>query len=552
MPINDVQITNKQHAVPQNIMDVEFKIIGDLTMRQFFYLMAFGGMAYGVFAFVDNIFRLPLIMLLALMGIALAFVPLEERGLDQWIINFFRAVYTSNQSVWRKTPEIAPAFNFQNLNVVKHELITLAPANSRRKLEEFLEVQKTQVERDPLDMQEGEYIKMVRDAFYNEGATAHSSTAVAVEPEISTEPQISLTPEIPIEEPIQPIQQQTRPEKPETEPKIIITPPTIKEAVKEKQPDVKPVEQPQPQVQIQPKPVTQQIKLKRPTVDPLTPITPDQHSGRKFTNLLPEQGELILPIRGELVLQSSEEEQIEDDIEKKAEQLKKLLEQIKKEEGIETSPMPQKRQIDTPQIPQPAPMKQATQSQDPVVPVHDDTQIALKKLQEENLRLTQQIERLRQEITRTQTPQEKTQKIATLQKLQEEKTKTTKNYSVIKESIQDLKEKVFVRNAIQEPAIDEVSTGSQKSNIVSGTVYDPDHRALDGLILIIKDERGEAKRAIKTNQLGRFTISNPLTNGRYTIETDKSNKTDLFFDIMEVTATGEVLKEIEIVGRRKA
>ncbi|KKU57584.1 MAG: hypothetical protein UX79_C0008G0018, partial [candidate division WWE3 bacterium GW2011_GWB1_47_11] len=35
MPIKDELKINKQHAVPQNIMDVEFRIIGDLTMRQF-------------------------------------------------------------------------------------------------------------------------------------------------------------------------------------------------------------------------------------------------------------------------------------------------------------------------------------------------------------------------------------------------------------------------------------------------------------------------------------------------------------------------------------
>ena len=27
--------SNKQHAVPQNVMSVDFKLIGDLTMRQF-------------------------------------------------------------------------------------------------------------------------------------------------------------------------------------------------------------------------------------------------------------------------------------------------------------------------------------------------------------------------------------------------------------------------------------------------------------------------------------------------------------------------------------
>ena len=61
MPINDIQTTNRQHAVPQNIMDVEFKIIGDLTMRQFIYLLVFGAMAYGTFTSVQSVFKWPLV-----------------------------------------------------------------------------------------------------------------------------------------------------------------------------------------------------------------------------------------------------------------------------------------------------------------------------------------------------------------------------------------------------------------------------------------------------------------------------------------------------------
>jgi len=59
MGIQEVQLTNKQHAVPQNIMDVEFKLIGDLTMRQFAYLIIFGGLAWTCFSVMKGAFRIP-------------------------------------------------------------------------------------------------------------------------------------------------------------------------------------------------------------------------------------------------------------------------------------------------------------------------------------------------------------------------------------------------------------------------------------------------------------------------------------------------------------
>ena len=43
----------KQHAIPQNIMDVEFKLVGDLTLRQFIYVAA--GLAIAYISFVSDV-----------------------------------------------------------------------------------------------------------------------------------------------------------------------------------------------------------------------------------------------------------------------------------------------------------------------------------------------------------------------------------------------------------------------------------------------------------------------------------------------------------------
>ncbi|PIS12639.1 hypothetical protein COT69_02950, partial [candidate division WWE3 bacterium CG09_land_8_20_14_0_10_39_24] len=46
MPMNEEQTAHRQHPVPQNIMSVEFKLVGDLTVRQFMYLIIGGITVY--------------------------------------------------------------------------------------------------------------------------------------------------------------------------------------------------------------------------------------------------------------------------------------------------------------------------------------------------------------------------------------------------------------------------------------------------------------------------------------------------------------------------
>ncbi|HQK41811.1 MAG TPA: PrgI family protein, partial [bacterium] len=150
MPSAQMPQSNVQHAVPQNIMDVEFKLIGELTMRQFSYLLVFGLLAY-FSTNIPGLFKWPAVLFFAILAIGLAFVPVQERGLDEWLVNFYRAITSPTQRVWKKEPQIPTAFLYDNLAVVQHELITLTPTSSRRKLEDYLKTTLEEGSEDPLD-----------------------------------------------------------------------------------------------------------------------------------------------------------------------------------------------------------------------------------------------------------------------------------------------------------------------------------------------------------------------------------------------------------------
>lgn len=84
----------EQHPVPQHISSYEFKLVGDMTLKQFFQLA--GGILVALIFYatpLPGIIKWPLIMFFALIGAALAFMPLRERPLSTWFFAFIRAIY---------------------------------------------------------------------------------------------------------------------------------------------------------------------------------------------------------------------------------------------------------------------------------------------------------------------------------------------------------------------------------------------------------------------------------------------------------------------------
>src|SRR3990167_2357057 len=94
----------EQHAIPQNISSYQFRLVGDMTLKQFFQLA--GGFLVA-FIFYSTpllpIIKWPFVIFSALLGVALAFLPLEERPLERWIFAFFKAIYAPTMYFWQKT-----------------------------------------------------------------------------------------------------------------------------------------------------------------------------------------------------------------------------------------------------------------------------------------------------------------------------------------------------------------------------------------------------------------------------------------------------------------
>lgn len=699
MPISDTPLTNKQHAVPQNIMDVEFKLIGDLTLRQFAYLLVFGATAYFSFIGIVGLFKWPIVIISVMLGLGLAFVPIQDRGLDEWIVNFIRAVYSPTLRIWRKEPIIPSAFLYENINVVKQELITLAPTTSRRKLEEYLEYKTEDKKPDPLDIPETEYIMKVRKKFagVTDGDTAVADTKQTGVGVSLEEPEIEVIPEEPVKpkdqtekrpeekdekkeqatvQEFQPVKKEESKEEPKKEEK-----PPVSEKKDQKQKEQKPEEKktyPQETKELKPektqqktemkteikkdqKPLPEKSKIEQPgkekekekqvqektqaalpTPKPepkmidetkkfklfgskkqtardssvnRVPMTPDMHSGRRFTNLLPYGGELVLPIRGEKVIDTIERQKVQDDLNEKAEKLQSLLSQIKKSvdfghklfeksEGSSISVSPktpvarwdggarilednqaeidlkeqkekEKSKIKWPEPPprpgQPSipegrekekgePEKQE-EPQTKEEKVKKEAENIVEKLKKENERLSQKIEEKKMEAELSKSPDETNKKTEELKKLEVQKERTQSDYARLKQQILELQNRLkekeqqemtgMQQKSADRPSYAKIPPLTNQPNVVSGIVKGPDGSVIEGLLLIIKDDRGEAVRAFKTNSIGQFILTTPLSNGIYTIEVSPSSSVEHAFDIISVEVKGEVIPPIEIIGKPK-
>ena len=76
----------EQHPIPQQISSYEFKLVGEMTLKQFG--KAAGGIILALIVNSSHLvffIKWPLVFVFAAGGLALAFVPYQDRPLETWL-----------------------------------------------------------------------------------------------------------------------------------------------------------------------------------------------------------------------------------------------------------------------------------------------------------------------------------------------------------------------------------------------------------------------------------------------------------------------------------
>lgn len=148
-----------EHPVPQNITSYEFRLVGSMTLKQFFELMI--GLVLAFVIYRTNLYPLikwPLIIAFVTFGVSLAFVPIQERPLDQWFMAFIRAIYNPTKFYWRRTVQSPEVFSNQSVNLTKYQdqeqALATAVARKRSRASAYLDTLGAVPVTAPLDADE--------------------------------------------------------------------------------------------------------------------------------------------------------------------------------------------------------------------------------------------------------------------------------------------------------------------------------------------------------------------------------------------------------------
>lgn len=110
----------RQHAIPQNVLDVEFKLFTKFTLKEFAYLaigIGFGGvMIYlTVSHIIPPMLGVPVCIITSAAGIFLGLVPINDQDADKFIQSYISAINNPTQRAWlnkkMKAERIKPLVN---------------------------------------------------------------------------------------------------------------------------------------------------------------------------------------------------------------------------------------------------------------------------------------------------------------------------------------------------------------------------------------------------------------------------------------------------------
>jgi hypothetical protein len=143
----------ENHPIPQDITGFQFKLIGNMTVRQFAYLATGVILAWICYALpLSLLIKLPFALVFGLSGVAFAFLPIEGRPMDTMISNFIKALLNPTQFIYVKTggefysPPV-PKTNHPSATAQRQQTTTLSgdrlksfldslPKNPKNKLDE--------------------------------------------------------------------------------------------------------------------------------------------------------------------------------------------------------------------------------------------------------------------------------------------------------------------------------------------------------------------------------------------------------------------------------
>lgn len=448
----------EQHPIPQDITGFKFKLVGDMTLKQFGELAGGAIIAYLFYASSWHpLLKWPLVAFFSFLGIALAFLPIEERPLDIWIINFLKAIYRPTLLVWKKdspalayvsgTPGPVPPAPTPQPTAAAEPQPALAPWPYGKEPEE-----KPKLVEEP----EKEKLEEMTTTIKEEKATGAAPEAQPpAEPEVTVAVPTSASQPTPPPAPT-PAEQ--------AEPAVPAAPVSIDGLQKLRDAKLKELEEAKVKAY-------EVLRQETPTPQPTPALSGHPYEGKTVLTV-----EDLTKLREQKT--AEKDDQRGKEISEGEEKLSKLQEQSKQ------------LQIKIDEL--------KTKTAGMAVPDAATTS-EMEALTQEKEKLTTEILALQESLSAA--------RVEPLTRPAYQQPRSTDNPAV----------RIVQKPVEPSPTI----SLTDMPNVINGMVVNEKNMPLDGVIVVIKDKTGNAIRALKTNKTGQFMISTPLGNGTYYLEMEK-------------------------------
>jgi len=184
------QKTHQQHPIPQNVMGVEFKLVGGLTLRQFLFLAGFILTAWLIYSSgLPSFIKTPVAAAVAIFGAFISLVPIQDRSADIWLKNFLLAVSSPTERVWRKgSANLDIFFELREARTAIAQQKETGITRDRSQLTQYLR-NSGDDEMTPMDLAEKEYLKSITILQNDVSLPSGMQSVVKTVPETDEKPQ---------------------------------------------------------------------------------------------------------------------------------------------------------------------------------------------------------------------------------------------------------------------------------------------------------------------------------------------------------------------------
>ena len=177
----------QEHPIPQDVTGYKFHIVGNMTLKQFAEVGA--GVLLAIIIYNTNLLifiKWPLIVLAVGLGGMMAFVPIEERPLDHWIVTFFKRLYNPTKFYWRRETELPFALKPQKktTKIVEPTFeIDLTPARTER-IRQYIESVKQPTAEEPWISEEKSRVAEILNTFETVEVKSVDSQSQKIKPSL--------------------------------------------------------------------------------------------------------------------------------------------------------------------------------------------------------------------------------------------------------------------------------------------------------------------------------------------------------------------------------